>query len=225
VLRPQAQVADQPGRLTATRRLGPGPHAMTTKRSRHLATYPASPTNGRSSGASGLSWSATRSSWPLPNHLPRRQPSQADGSTDPSTACASLDGQVPTRADDEPVVDTAGDTPTPALPVMRLPAPPPLRPHSGRTQRTRERTDTGRHTGRRTPDTWTLRRPHRTGHRSRGQARVDSWTLAPDTERRTGPGQGDEGTASIRTSWATTPSAVLGHPTVFLWTALRRLVP
>ena len=32
------------------------------------------PTDGRSSGASSRSWSATRSTWPLLNHLPRRQP-------------------------------------------------------------------------------------------------------------------------------------------------------
>jgi hypothetical protein len=70
------------------------------------------------------------------------------------------------------------------LPHRRAPG-----PHFGRTQRTRQRTNTGRRhrtpdTGQRTPDsahrtadTWTLRRPHRTpdtGHpdagRGRGQA-------------------------------------------------------
>jgi hypothetical protein len=44
--RPHAQVAAQPRRLAATRRLGPGPHTMTTQRSRHLAAHPGSPPTG-----------------------------------------------------------------------------------------------------------------------------------------------------------------------------------
>jgi hypothetical protein len=109
------------------------------------------------------------------------------------------------------------------LPHRRAPG-----PHFGRTQRTRQHTDTGRRhrtpdSGRRTADTWTLRRPHRTLDTDR----VDrhAWTLvarfghwAPDAGR--GRGQADEGAAGIRTSWATTPSdRALGRPTVFLWTA------
>jgi hypothetical protein len=105
-------------------------------------------------------------------------------------------------------------------------------PHFGRTQRTRQRTDTGR--PHRTPDSGHLdaQTPAPdTGHRSRGQASVDTgrshrtpdtghWT--PDAGR--GRGQGDEGAAGIRTSWATTPSdRALGRPTVFLWTALAAL--
>jgi hypothetical protein len=49
------------------------------------------PTDERSSRAPGLSWSATRSSWPLPNHLPRRQPSSNRRLGWPSTACAGFE--------------------------------------------------------------------------------------------------------------------------------------
>jgi hypothetical protein len=79
--------------------------------------------------------------------------------------------------------------------------PRPSQPHGGLPHRPRSRTslrpdtaDAATHghrtpdSGRRTADTWTLRRPHRT----------------PDAGR--GRGQADEGAAGIRTSWATTPS-------------------
>jgi hypothetical protein len=108
------------------------------------------------------------------------------------------------------------------LPHRRAP------PHFGRTQRTRQPTNTGRphrtpESGRRTADTWTLRRPHRT--LDTGPVDRQAWTLVtghghctPDAGR--GRGQADEGAAGIRTSWATTPSdRTLGRPTVFLWTA------
>src|SRR5215211_7832908 len=88
-------------------------------------------------------------------------------------------------------------TPTLAIPAV----PPPAhrrapRPHSGRTPRTRERTDSGRplDTGRRTVDTWTLRRPHRTpdiGH-------VDTGRSHRTLDAGRGRGQGDDGTAGIR---------------------------
>jgi len=92
------------------------------------------------------------------------------------------------------------------------------RPHSGRTQRTRQPTDTGRPP--RTPDSGhrTSGRSDGTGHWTpvAGTGKRGHWT--PDAGR--GRGQGDEGTAGIRTSWATTPSdRALGRPTVFLWTA------
>jgi hypothetical protein len=114
-------------------------------------------------------------------------------------------------------------TPTPAIPAVRLPAHRRAPgPHFGRTQRTRQRTDTGRphrtpdsgrrtadagqrtpDSGHRTADTWTLRRPHRT----------------LDTGRWPRTRAGDDGAAGIRTSRATTPSdRALGRPTVFLWT-------
>jgi hypothetical protein len=86
------------------------------------------------------------------------------------------------------------------------------------------------HTERRTPDAGHLdaQAPAPdTGQRSRGQASVDTGRShrTPDTGHRTpdagrGRGQGDEGAAGIRTSWATPPSdRTVGRPTVSLWTA------
>jgi hypothetical protein len=109
-------------------------------------------------------------------------------------------------------------TPTPAIPAIRRPASPlrsrtSLRPDSGRGN-----TQTP-DSGRRTADTWTLRRPHRT----LDTGPLDRQARTPDTGHRTlaeDVEQGDEGAAGIRTSWATTPSdRTLGRPTVFLWTA------
>ena len=111
------------------------------------------------------------------------------------------------------------------LPHRRAPG-----PHFGRTQRTRQRTNTGR--PHRTPDSGTGQRTPgrsdaRTGHWTSvpWTGKRGHWSLAPDTGHRTpdtgrGRGQADEGAAGIRTSWATTPSdRALGRPTVFLWTA------
>src|SRR4029453_15010841 len=49
------------------------------------------PTDERSSRAPGLSWSATRSSWPLPNHLPPRRPGPNRRLGWPSTPSPSFD--------------------------------------------------------------------------------------------------------------------------------------
>jgi hypothetical protein len=97
-----------------------------------------------------------------------------------------------------------------------------LRPDTAHAATHRHRTPTP-DAGQRTPG----RSDARTGHwtavpwtGNRGH-----WSLAPDTGHRTpdtgrGRGQGDEGAAGIRTSWATTPSdRTLRRPTVFLWTA------
>ena len=166
-----------------------------------------------------LSCSATRSSWPLPNHLPRRRPSPNRNLRWPSTACASFEHEAPTQADHEPRMDAAGDHADPGHPSHTAACPRRApRPHSGRTQRTRQPTDTGRPP--RTPDSGhrTSGRSDGTGHWTpvAGTGKRGHWT--PDAGR--GRGQGDEGTAGIRTSWATTPSdRALGRPTVFLWTA------
>jgi hypothetical protein len=94
-------------------------------------------------------------------------------------------------------------TPTPAIPACGcLPHRRGPRPHFGRTQRTRTRTDTGR----RTLDTWTLGRPHRT--LDTGGVDRHVWTLDPRTEHWTpdagrGRGQGDDVMTGIR--------AVLSH--------------
>jgi hypothetical protein len=115
------------------------------------------------------------------------------------SACASFEHEAPTQADHEPVMDAAGDHADPGHPSHTAACPTAaLQDLTSAGQRTRQRTDTGQ----RTPDS---------GH-------LDAQTPAPDTGR--GRGQGDEGAAGIRTSWATTPSdRTLGRPTVFLWTA------
>jgi hypothetical protein len=148
------------------------------------------PTNERSWRAPGLSWSATRSSWPLPNHLPRRRPSPNRNLRWPSTACASFEHEAPTQADHEPGMDTAGDHADPGHPSHRLPAHRRAPgPHSGRTQRTRQCSDTGRPHRTPTPDPGqrTPGRSDGTGHRTpvAGTGKRGHWTLAPDTGHRT----------------------------------------
>jgi hypothetical protein len=116
--------------------------------------------------------------------------------------------EAPTQADEEPVMDAAGDHADPGHPSRTAACPPPcsrtsLRPdtadaatHRHRTptpdagQRTPGRSDV--RTGHWTPVPWTAKRGH--------------WSLAPDTGHWTpdagrGRGQGDEGAAGIRTSW------------------------
>ena len=85
--------------------------------------------------------------------------------------------------------------------AVRLPAP--ATPRNLTPRRTPRRTDTGR----RTLDTWTLRRPHRTpvtwtGPRRTPDARTGHWTPDAGHER----GHGDDTTAGIRTSLAAMPS-------------------
>jgi hypothetical protein len=164
----------------------------------------------------------------MPNHLPRRRPGPHRRRGWRSTACASFEHEAPTQPDHEPAWTQRATTPTPAIPAVRLPAHAALHDltpagHNGRGNAQTPDAHTGRR--HRTPDSGHLdaQTPAPdTGHRSRGQASVDTlartghWT--PDVGR--GRGQGDEGVASIRTSWATTPSdRALGRPTVFLWTA------
>jgi hypothetical protein len=91
-----------------------------------------------------------------------------------------------------------GDHAEPGHPSVRLPAPPPRSTTSlGRTQRTRTLTDTGR----RTLDTWTLGRPHRTLDTGGVDSTCRHWTLGLNTGCRTpgrGRGQGDDGMGGIR---------------------------
>ena len=171
------------------------------------------PTNERSWRAPGLSWSATRSSWPLPNHLPRRRPGPNRRLGWPSTACASFERQAPTQADDEPGMDAAGDHADPGQPQ-----PYGCLPHAA----LQDLTSAG-HSGRgnaQTPDAHTARRTADAGQRTPGRsdAHTGHWTPVPWTGKRghwsltldtghwtpdagRGRGQGDEGTAGIRTSW------------------------
>jgi hypothetical protein len=123
----------------------------------------------------------------------------------------------------------------PGHPAVRLPTHAPLQDltsagHSGRgnaqTPATGHRPPA---TGQRTADSGqrTPGRSDGTGHWTAvpWTGKRGHWSLPPDTGRWTsdagrGRGQGDEGAAGIRTSWATTPSdRALGRPTVFLWTA------
>jgi hypothetical protein len=190
------------------------PHADQPATGGELAAHRLPPTNDPCVPPA-LSWSATRSSWPLPNHLPRRWPGPNRRLGWPSTACGSFEHQAPTQADDEPGMDAAGDHADPGHPSRPAACPTVALQdltsagHSGRGNAQTPDADTGRrtpgrsdaHTGHRTPVPWTGKRGH--------------WS--PDTGR--GRGQGDEGSAGIRTS-ATTPSdRALGRPTVFLWTA------
>src|SRR5215211_2014004 len=143
------------------------------------------PTNEPSSRAPGLPWSATRSTWPLPNHLPRRRPDPNRHLGWPSTACASFKHEAPTQADDEPAWTQRATTPTPTIPAIRLPAHPALQDltSAGHSARGNPRTPDA-DTGRRTADTWTPQTPAPdTGHRSRGQASVDTGHRTPDTGR------------------------------------------
>jgi len=70
--RPHAQVAAQLSRHAATRRPGPGPHTMTTQRSRRLAAHPGSlPTSDPRAHPAILAAHAVDLAHYL-NHLPRR---------------------------------------------------------------------------------------------------------------------------------------------------------
>jgi hypothetical protein len=119
------------------------------------------------------------------HHLPRRRPGPNRTSASPAPPAPASSTRLPTQADHEPGMDTAGDHADPAIPAVRLPAPPPrsrtsLRPDTADTATHKHRTptpDAGQRS--RTADTWTLRRPHRTldtGHRTpdtgRGRGQV-----------------------------------------------------
>jgi hypothetical protein len=108
-----------------------------------------------------LSWSATRSTWPLPN-LPGRQPGPKPAPPLAQHGLRSFEHQAPTRAADEPLLDTAGDHANPghsnraaACPTAALHDLTPVG-HSGHGK---ARTPDA-HTGRRTPG----RSDARTGH-------------------------------------------------------------
>jgi hypothetical protein len=187
------------------------------------------PTSERSSRASGLSWSATRSSWHCPTTSRRRRPGPNRRLGWPSSACTSFEHEAPTQADDEPGMDAAGDHADPGHPSHRAACPPPrsrtsLRPDTADAATHRHRTPTP-DAGQRTADSGqrTLRRPHRT--LDIGPVDRQAWTLVARTGHHTGHRTLAEdvdrvkGAAGIRTSWATTPSdRTLGRPTVFLWT-------
>jgi hypothetical protein len=187
--------------------------------------------------AFSLSWSVTRSTWPLPNHLPRRRPGPSRCRRWASTACASFERQAPIRADDQPVVDTVrATTPTPAvLAVWLLAASARLTNSPGSDTADAERPDSGRRmprcpdaqldTGRRTPtpDSGHLdaHTGHWTPHRSRDIARVDTGrshrTLGRRMLLRTG--QADKARPAPDFLGTTPSGCPLGRRTVFLRTA------
>jgi hypothetical protein len=138
---------------------------------------PRLPTRGRSSRASGLSWSA-RARLATANHFHDDGQVRADASAGPArpAPCSDLGRRRVGRGYGGQL-----STPAPAIPAggclahRRAPL-----PHSGRTA------DAGTH-GHRTAtpdtDTWTLRHPHRTPDAWTGTC--GHWTLALDTGHRT----------------------------------------
>jgi hypothetical protein len=123
---------------------------------------------------------------------------QADASAGPARAYASFERQAPPWADDEPVVDTAGNHTDPGHPSRAAACPPPRSTTSFRS----DTADAGTH-GQRTP-------APDTGHRSRGH-----WTLDAGRGR-------DRVTTAPPASGPprlTSRVTALGRPTVFLWTA------
>ena len=168
-----------PREASATTRLSSRPHTMTTERSRHLAASPGSPSNGAM--------------------LPRIRALPGRHEVDPPALPSSQDdGQVQAdvsagRVRHAPAsitrfrLELSGSQSWTAPAITPTPGPsqpggclPPPRP-PGRTQRTRERMDTGRRC--RTPDTWTLSDAP-TGHRT-AVTWTGMWTLTSDTEHRT----------------------------------------
>jgi hypothetical protein len=183
------------GRLSKTRRLGPGPHTMTTQRGRRQL-----PTDGRSSRIQ----STMRSKRPLLNHRPRRRPRPSRPTAGPARPAPASSATVQPRADDAPSWTRRATTPTrPSEPHDCLPhchAPRPFRSATAAAGRHGHRTPTpdagGRRpeAGGRTPG----RSDTRTGHRT-----PISWTATRGTlDARTGHrrGQGDDSTAGVRTS-------------------------
>jgi hypothetical protein len=164
------------------------PHADQPAAEGELAAHRVPPTNdprvhpaypGRPRGRAGH----------RPNHLPRRRPSpnRRLGGPAPPAPASSMRlrlRQTTSRAwTQRATTPTRPSQPSGCLPHRRAPG-----PHFGRTQRTRQRTNTGRphrtpDSGRRTVDTWTLRRPHRT--LDIGLVDRQAWTLVARTGHRT----------------------------------------
>jgi hypothetical protein len=132
-----------------------------------------------------LSWSATRSSWPLPNHLPRRRPGphrnlgraqhrlrqlRAPGADSGRPRAGHGHSGRPRRPRPS---QPYGCLPTAALQDLTSAG------HSGRGNPQTPDADIGH----RTADTWTLRRPHRT--LDSGPVDRQAWTLVARTGHRT----------------------------------------
>jgi hypothetical protein len=157
--RPHTQVAAQPRRLAATRRPGPEPHTMTTQRSRRLAAHPARHQRAIPAPIQPIPVAHAVNPATTPTN------SHDDGEVQgrrlrwPSTAYASLDRQVPTRAADELAVDRAGDHADAGHPSHTA-----VCPTAPSTTSRSDTVDAGTH-GHRTP----TRTPD-TGHRTPGRS-------------------------------------------------------
>jgi hypothetical protein len=114
---------------------------------------------------------------------------QTDASAGPAPPAPASSTRLRLRQTTSRAWTQRATTPTPAIPAVRLPAPPPrsrtsLRPDTADAATHKHRTPTpDAHTGRRTADTWTLRRPHRT--LDIGPVDRQAWTLVARTGHRT----------------------------------------
>ena len=170
------------------RAIHPAPCRSACRR-RRARSAPA-PTNERSSHAPGLSWSATRSSWPLPTTSHDDGQVHTDASAGPAPPAPASSTRRRLRQTTSRAWTQPATTPTPAIPAVRRPAPPPR----SRTSRRPDTADTATHKHRtptpdagqrsRTADTWTLRRPHRTLDIGPVDSKRGHWSLAPDTGHR-----------------------------------------
>jgi hypothetical protein len=126
-------------------------------------------------------------------HCPTTSPDdgqvQTDASAGPAPPAPASSTRLRLRQTTSRAWTQRATTPTPAIPAVRLPAPPPrsrtsLRPDTADAATHKHRTPTpGADTGRRTADTWTLRRPHRT--LDIGPVDRPAWTLVARTGHRT----------------------------------------
>jgi hypothetical protein len=150
-----------------------------------------SPTDRRSSGASGLSWSAARSTWPLPTTSTttaksKPTPPLVQHGPAPASSASLRLGQHRAGRD---TARATTRTPAVRLPTYRRA----LRPSPGSDTAdagTRHRTLRTGHWTPGQPDAhtghWRLDAAPDTGHPSRGHRTPGRWTFTPDTGRRTG---------------------------------------
>ena len=116
---------------------------------------------------------------------------QTDASAGPAPPAPASSTKLQLRQTTSRTWTQRATTPTPAIPAVRLPTPTPrsrtsLRPDTADTATYKHRTPTPHaDTGRRTADTWTLRRPHRTLDIGPVDSKRGHWSLAPDTGHRT----------------------------------------
>ena len=159
---------------------------------RRRARCAPAPTNESSSRAPGLPGRPRGRAGHCPTTSHDDGQVQTDASAGPAPPAPASSTRLRLRQTTSRAWTQRATTPTPAIPAVRLPAPPPrsrtsLRPDTADAATHKHRTPTpGAHTGRRTADTWTLRRPHRTLDIGPvGQASVDTGRShrTPDTGR------------------------------------------